>query len=48
MVRPDLLSHWSPDIADLVSLPLDVMVQQQGYVRRSPNPIGLRKITASG
>lgn len=44
----NLLSRFSAEIADLMSLPLDIFVQGKGYVRRAPNPIGIRKITTSG
>ncbi len=43
-----LISRFSPEIADLISLPLDIIVQEKGYVRRSPNPIGMRTITTQG
>jgi FdhE protein len=42
LVDPAVLSRWSPEIADLVSLPLDMIVQEKGFQRRAPNPIGLR------
>lgn len=42
------VSQWSPAVADLISLPLDIVVQEKGYVRRSPNPIGMRKMTMRG
>ena len=44
----NLLSRFSAEIADLMSLPLDIFVQGKGYVRRAPNPIGIRKITTTG
>jgi FdhE protein len=47
-VYPGIIAHWSPEIADLMSLPIDVLVQKKGYARRAPNPIGMRKITATG
>ena len=34
----------SPDLADLVSLPLDIVAQEKGYIRHAPNPIGLTKM----
>lgn len=43
-----ILSRFSPEIADLMSLPLDIVVQEKGYARRAPNPIGMRKITMTG
>lgn len=39
-----VLSGMTPDLADLVSLPLDIVAQGKGYARRAPNPIGLRKM----
>ncbi|MGE5174199.1 MAG: formate dehydrogenase accessory protein FdhE [Betaproteobacteria bacterium] len=38
----------SPDLADLMSLPLDIVIQQKGFSRRSPNPIGMVKMSANG
>lgn len=32
------------DLADMASLPLDIVAQDNGYVRKAPNPIGLRKM----
>lgn len=40
-----VLTDMSPDLADIVSLPLDIIAQGRGYTRHSPNPIGLMKIT---
>ncbi len=37
-----------PDLADLESLPLDIVLQQKGYSRRSPNPIGMLRMAVSG
>jgi FdhE protein len=44
----DMLSRFPAEIADLMSLPLDIVVQEKGYARRAPNPIGIRKITTKG
>jgi FdhE protein len=41
LVDPAALARWSPEIADLISLPLDMIVQEKGFQRRAPNPIGL-------
>jgi FdhE protein len=41
IVRAGGLSGMTPDIADLMSLPLDVIAQKRRYARRSPNPIGM-------
>ncbi len=48
IVEPELLSRYSPDLADLVSLPLDLVMQQKGYKRRSPNPLGMMNMSSSG
>ena len=47
-VEADLLSTVGPDLADLLSLPLDIVMQQKGFKRRSPNPLGMVKMTVSG
>jgi FdhE protein len=47
-VEPELLSRIGPDLADLMSLPLDMVIQQKGYCRRSPNPIGIINMNARG
>ncbi len=47
-VYPGIIAHWSPELADLMSLPIDIIVQRKGYVRRAPNPIGMRKIITTG
>ncbi len=38
------IKYRDPFLIDLVSLPLDIVVQRRGYIRRSPNIIGLRMI----
>jgi FdhE protein len=43
-----MIVDWSPEVADLISLPIDIVVQEKGFVRRSPNPIGMRKMSARG
>lgn len=43
-----VVAQFTSEGADLVSLPLDILVQEKGYARRSPNPIGLRKLTSQG
>lgn len=40
-VEAGMLAGMTPDIADLLSLPMDIVMQEKGYVRHSPNPIGL-------
>ncbi len=34
----------SPDLADILTLPLDIVAQKKGYVRHAPSPIGLKKM----
>jgi FdhE protein len=48
IVDGELLDRMTPDLADLMSLPLDVVVQKKGYKRPSPNPIGMVRMSASG
>ncbi len=43
-----LLGRMTPDLADLMSLPLDVVVQEKGYKRPSPNPVGMVRMSARG
>ncbi|HOA83192.1 MAG TPA: formate dehydrogenase accessory protein FdhE [Thermodesulfovibrio thiophilus] len=38
------MKYSDPFLIDLVSLPLDIVVQKRGYIRRSPNIVGLRRI----
>ncbi len=47
-VDADLFSRISPDLADLMSLPLDIVIQQRGFKRHSPNPLGMMKMNAAG
>ncbi len=47
-VDTDLLTRVGPDLADLMSLPLDIVIQQKGFKRRSPNPLGMVKMSAAG
>jgi FdhE protein len=47
-VDAGMILRMTPELADLVSLPLDIVVQEKGYVRRSPNPVGMRKISTRG
>ncbi|TKB24835.1 formate dehydrogenase accessory protein FdhE [Desulfopila sp. IMCC35006] len=39
-----LLKEMGFDLADLASLPLDIIAQQKGFARMAPNPISLKKI----
>jgi FdhE protein len=36
--------YKDPYLIDIISLPLDVVAQERGYIRRSPNIIGIREI----
>ncbi len=47
-VDAGMILRLTPELADLASLPLDIVVQEKGYARRSPNPIGIRKISTRG
>lgn len=38
------LKYKDPLLIDLVSLPLDIVAQKRGFIRRSPNVIGIRVI----
>lgn len=40
-VNAGLLGDYTPDLLDIVSLPLDIIAQEKGYRRFSPNPLGL-------
>jgi FdhE protein len=48
IVDGELLGRMTPDLADLISLPLDIVVQEKGYKRPSPNAIGMVRMSASG
>ena len=39
-----VLSDMALDVADVASLPLDIIAQEKGYVRMAPNPISLKKM----
>lgn len=43
-VREEKLKDYSIDIADLISLPLDIIAQGRGYRRNSPNPLGMLRM----
>ncbi|PMP68635.1 MAG: formate dehydrogenase accessory protein FdhE [Thermodesulfobacterium geofontis] len=38
------LKYKDPYLIDIISLPLDVVAQERGYIRRSPNIIGIKEI----
>ncbi|MCS7203951.1 MAG: formate dehydrogenase accessory protein FdhE [Thermodesulfovibrio sp.] len=38
------IKYKDPFLIDIVSLPLDIVVQKRGYIRRGPNIIGIKMI----
>lgn len=44
VVEASVLSEMPLDLADMASLPLDIIAQGKGYARMAPNPISLRKM----
>lgn len=40
-----MLAEFEMEELDLVSLPFDIVAQNKGYIRRSPNPVGIMRIT---
>ncbi len=42
--REPVLRELTPDLADLISLPLDIIAQGRGYRRNSPNPLGMLRM----
>lgn len=36
-----MMADHSPDALDILSIPLDIVVQEKGFVRHSPNPLGI-------
>ena len=40
-VNAHLLESYSPELIDIISIPLDIVAQAKGYRRHSPNPIGM-------
>lgn len=40
-----LLKKMGLDLADMASLPLDIIAQEKGYSRLAPNPISIKKIS---
>lgn len=42
IVEAKTLEKMSADLADMVSLPLDIVAQSRQYIRTAPNPIGLK------
>ncbi|MCL7486709.1 MAG: formate dehydrogenase accessory protein FdhE [Desulfobulbaceae bacterium] len=44
IVDASVLKEMTIDLADMASLPLDIVAQGKEYVRMAPNPIGLKKM----
>lgn len=44
MTEEHIRSYGDPYLVDIISLPLDVIAQKRGFLRRSPNLIGIQKI----
>ncbi len=44
VVEGSVLKQMTMDQADMVSLPLDMVVQMKGFARMAPNPIGLKNM----
>lgn len=43
-----MLRSETPDVADLMSLPLDLVAQEKGYARSAPNPLGMLRMSLAG
>ena len=44
IVESPALKDMTIDLVDIASLPLDIIAQEKGYMRRAPNPISLKKM----
>lgn len=44
VVESSVLKEMTLDLADIVSLPLDIVAQEKGFLRPAPNPISLKKM----
>lgn len=44
VIESSLLHEMAIDLADMASLPLDIVAQGKGYSRMAPNPISLKKM----
>ncbi len=44
VIDGSVLEKMSLDLADMASLPLDIIAQEKGYARTAPNPISLKKM----
>lgn len=40
-IEAGLLNDLTPKLADIISLPLDIVAQGKGFIRHSPNPLGM-------
>lgn len=43
-VESGLLDSRSPELLDIISMPLDIIARNKGYGRPSPNPLGMREM----
>jgi len=43
-INDTLLNDYTPELLDIISLPLDILAQDRAYKRLSPNPVGMRKM----
>lgn len=44
VMETSILKNMTLDLADMVSLPMDIVAQEKGYTRQVPNPISLKRI----
>ena len=44
VIEPPLLKKMGMDLADLATLPMDVVAQDKGFSRAAPNPISLKRM----
>jgi FdhE protein len=44
VMEHSVIKEMGIDLADMASLPLDIVAQGKGYVRMAPNPISLKKM----
>jgi len=44
VIESPALKDMTMDLADISSLPLDIVAQEKGYTRMAPNPIALKKM----
>lgn len=44
VIEAPILKEMTVDLADMASLPLDIVAQGKGFVRLAPNPISLKKM----